>query len=195
MEMMLRAGDVTLRPLTLRDLDDVVDACRDGEIVRFALLVPSPYTAEDGRRFLKQVESEWAQERADRVFAIVADGAFQGVISVNLGTGVVGYWMRREGRGRGWMTEALKLIVDWAESGGAVRPWLTTHPDKSRLNVWRRRPAFNGSASSTSRVASATARWLRFVLSYVRSRARRFASGGCVVKSAARPSSANGFTV
>lgn len=126
---MLRAGDVTLRPLTLRDLDDVVDACRDGEIVRFALLVPSPYTAEDGRRFLKQVESEWAQERADRVFAIVADGAFQGVISVNLGTGVVGYWMRREGRGRGWMTEALKLIVDWAESGGGVRPWLTTHPD------------------------------------------------------------------
>ena len=118
-----------LRPLGLEDLAAVVDACADPEIPRFTLLVPSPYSEADGRRFLTHVEERWRAGDPERTFAITIGGELVGVVSVSLDDGVLGYWMKREARGRGLMTRAVILAVDWAREQGVARFFLTTHPD------------------------------------------------------------------
>ena len=127
--MDLRDGELVLRPLGLADLDDVVDACSDPEIPRFTLLVPRPYSEEDGRAFLVQVEANWREDASERTFAITASGEFLGVVGIGLDSGVLGYWMKRDARGRGWMTRAVVAVVDWARERGVERFSLTTHPD------------------------------------------------------------------
>ena len=61
--MELHDGELVLRPLGLGDLDAVVDACGDPEIPRFTLLVPSPYTEEDGLEFLDARRAAVARRR------------------------------------------------------------------------------------------------------------------------------------
>ena len=112
--MELRDGDLLLRPLGLGDLDAVVEACGDPEIPRFTLLVPSPYTEEDGLEFLTHVEQQWRDGAAERTFAITAGGEFLGVVGIGLESGVLGYWLKREARGQGWTTRAVIAVVDWA---------------------------------------------------------------------------------
>jgi RimJ/RimL family protein N-acetyltransferase len=128
--MQLSSGDIALRPLDLGDLADVVAACGDPEIVRFTLLVPSPYTEADGREFLTRVEERWRDGSSERTFAITGSDEFLGVISIDLADGVIGYWLKAEARGRGATTAALELIAAWAlEHQGLTRLALTTHPD------------------------------------------------------------------
>ena len=127
--MVLSDNELALRPLELADLDAVVAACADPEIPRFTLLVPSPYTEEDGRSFLTHVDDQWRRGDPEKTFAVTAGGVFEGVVSVSLDDGVLGYWMRRDGRGRGLMTRAVRLVVDWARGEGVERLFLTTHPD------------------------------------------------------------------
>lgn len=127
--MELRDGELVLRPLGLGDLDDVVAACSDPEIPRFTLLVPSPYTEQDGRDFLTRVDAQWREGASERTFAVTAGGTFLGVVGIGLDTGVIGYWMRRESRNRGWTTRAVVAVVEWARGEGLRRFSLTTHPD------------------------------------------------------------------
>ena len=125
----MRDGDLTLRPLRMGDLDAVVDACADPDIPRFTLLVPSPYSEEDGLEFLTHVETQWRQGGPERTFAITADGEFLGVVGIGLDTGVLGYWLKREARGQGWTTRAVIAVVGWARTQGVTQFSLTTHPE------------------------------------------------------------------
>ena len=127
--MELRDADLLLRPLGLGDLDAVVEACADPEIPRFTLLVPSPYTEEDGLEFLTHVERQWRDGGAERTFAITAGGEFLGVVGIGLESGLLGYWLKPEARGRGWTTRAVIAVVDWARGKGVTEFFLTTHPD------------------------------------------------------------------
>lgn len=127
--MELRDGELLLRPLGLGDLDAVVEACGDPEIPRFTLLVPSPYTEQDGLEFLTHVEQQWRHGGAERTFAITAGGEFLGVVGIGLESGVLGYWLKRDARRRGWTTRAVIAVVDWARAQGLTEFSLTTHPD------------------------------------------------------------------
>ena len=127
--MNVRDGELLLRPLGLGDLDAVVEACADPEIPRFTLLVPTPYTEQDGLEFLTQVEQQWRDGAAERTFAITAAGEFLGVVGIELESGVLGYWLKRDARGQGWTTRAVIAIVDWARGQGVTAFSLTTHPD------------------------------------------------------------------
>ncbi len=102
----------------------MVAACQDPEIPRWTR-VPSPYGEADARDFLS---------RASDVSAIVDAGTeeFLGTISwwwvadnVQLG-----YWVKREARGRGVATRALILLSRWAFAElGVARVQLLTEPE------------------------------------------------------------------
>jgi RimJ/RimL family protein N-acetyltransferase len=120
----LEDGEGALRPLTEEDVPEVVAACQDPEIPRWTL-VPSPYTEDDAREFLA---------RASDVSAIVdaESGEFFGAIGWHWvdGNVQVGYWVKREARGRGVASRALRLLARWAFTDlGAVRVQLLTEPE------------------------------------------------------------------
>ena len=108
--MRLEDDVVRLRPFEGSDVPAIVAACQDHEIPRWTA-VPSPYTEADARAWLASDEEE--------SFAVVggASGELLGSIGVrylDVAIGEVGYWVKREARGRGVATRALGLIARWA---------------------------------------------------------------------------------
>jgi RimJ/RimL family protein N-acetyltransferase len=120
----LEDGNIAVRPITEADIPAVVAACQDPEIPRWTR-VPSPYAEADARDFLS---------RASDVSAIVdaVTEEFLGTIhwwwvadNVQLG-----YWVKREARGRGVATRALMLLSRWVFAVlGAARVQLLTEPE------------------------------------------------------------------
>jgi RimJ/RimL family protein N-acetyltransferase len=122
----LEDGVVALRPPGARDIDAVVAACQDPEIPRWTR-VPSPYTREHAVEFVERSQRTW-EEGTDAAF-VIADASTDellGAIGVHRLTDEqgpeVGYWVKREARGRGVATRALRLVTGWAcrEQGMSV---------------------------------------------------------------------------
>ena len=110
----------------------MVAACSDPEIPRFIPLIRAPYTEDAGRSWLAHCEREWRGTRT-RPFAIADRDSdrFLGVVTVRLREGgLVGFWLDRESRGKGVMTQAVRAVVEWARAErGIERLCLLAHPD------------------------------------------------------------------
>src|SRR5712692_2186285 len=112
-------GVVSLRPPEAGDVDAIVAACQDPEIPRWTR-VPSPYTRRHAVEFVDRSAGMWAQA-TDAAFVIVdaeSDDVL-GAMGVHRLGGEdcgpeVGYWLKREARGRGVATRALRLLTGWA---------------------------------------------------------------------------------
>ena len=107
--MKLEDDVVRLRRFEKSDVPAIVAACQDPEIPRWTA-VPSPYTDADAL--------EWLESDEEETFAIldsVSDDLLGsiGVRSLDGGEAEVGYWVKREARGRGVATRALALVSRW----------------------------------------------------------------------------------
>ena len=120
----LSDGVVTLRPWQPGDVDDLV-ACLDGEdeIVRWLDAIPQPYREAEANAWVEHATVAW-REGTSAPFAVTDATNGQLVGSVGLGwvgdrderIGDVGYWMRRDLRGQGLTTRAVRLLSQWALS-------------------------------------------------------------------------------
>jgi RimJ/RimL family protein N-acetyltransferase len=125
----LRGKGILLRPPVAGDIDAIVAACSDAEIVRYIPLMPAPYERADAEWWIDRADQAWADGSACP-FVIVEAGTDRllGAIEVRPQRGDIGYWLAATARGRGVCTCALRLILDWHTD----RPvWLTTHPDNA----------------------------------------------------------------
>jgi RimJ/RimL family protein N-acetyltransferase len=123
----LRGGDLLLRPPDDGDVEAIVAACSDDEIVRFIPLMPTPYERSDAQWWIERCSEVWRDGEACP-FAIVdaGSGAFLGAIEFRPADSSIGYWIAAGARGRGTATRALQLICRWRSE----RPLqLVTHPD------------------------------------------------------------------
>ena len=124
--MRLEDEAIRLRPFRQEDVPAIVAACRDAEIARWTA-VPSPYTEEHARTWLASGE--------ETAFAVVDRGSGEllgaiGIQEVDQENTQVGYWVKREARGRGVATAALRLVARYAlEELGAGRVQLWTEPE------------------------------------------------------------------
>src|SRR5690349_6123350 len=109
----LSDGVVLLRPWSKDDAPAIVDAIDgDPETARWLDLVPQPYRYEDALAYVAGV--------GEQAFAITdaATGRVLGSIGVRWNerrdVGEIGYWSRADGRGRGVVTRALRLVARFA---------------------------------------------------------------------------------
>ena len=117
-EVTLAAGDLTLRPMTAADADDVAEACQDAETLRW-LPLPRPYTRANAEWFIGTFGPAQRESGAGIVFAIQSAGRLAGVIDlkhVNWASRVaeVGYWVAPWARGRGVASRATRVLARWA---------------------------------------------------------------------------------
>jgi RimJ/RimL family protein N-acetyltransferase len=133
-------GDLLLRPWTEEDVPALVAACNDSEIRRWIPVIPSPYTEEDARAFVRgEVQSAPEHSLAIAVNDTVAGSIGMSVNSMNY-RGRIGYWVAAPARGRGVGTRALRLLSRWAlQEFELQRLELITDPD----NVASQRVAAN----------------------------------------------------
>jgi RimJ/RimL family protein N-acetyltransferase len=114
----LISDQTALRPWRDSDLQPLVVACQDPEIVRWTR-VPENYREADARAYLMQ-RYDTAFAGLSAPFAIVAapDGELLGSISLmrfawEHARAEVGYWLAAPGRGAGHATRAVRLICAW----------------------------------------------------------------------------------
>jgi RimJ/RimL family protein N-acetyltransferase len=125
--MEIRGDELVLRPLAQADVDALVLALNDPDIVRFIPGVPSPYTRSDAKAWVKRCEEVWRSGESEPLAIVDAEtGELLGSIELHFSGPTVGYWVAPEARGRGVATRALELVCASTE----IRPLrLTTHPD------------------------------------------------------------------
>lgn len=120
---LLGAG-VVLRPFQPADADRVVEACADPRTRQWLVALPGPYTRADALAYLEHARELAAQGRG-LVWCIAdaADDRCLGSIGLEgLGSyppqGEIGYWAHPDARGRGVVTEAVRLVGAHARSAG-----------------------------------------------------------------------------
>jgi RimJ/RimL family protein N-acetyltransferase len=124
----LTDGTIRLRPWHPSDAPAIVDCIAgDEEMAEWLDRLPQPYTLADARFYIgMEGEEKFAVTEAD-------SGQVVGSIGLRWDTqesaAEVGYWIRRDARGRGLMTRAVVLVSRHAFDSGAARVFLRADPE------------------------------------------------------------------
>ena len=113
-----KTGKLILRPFKMSDANSVVRHANDKTIYRNLLTLPYPYTLKDARKWLKTVVPQYRRKNPEQiVFAVELKGEVIGSIGLHKiirgHKAEMGYWLSREYRGRGIMTETIRSVTDY----------------------------------------------------------------------------------
>lgn len=113
----VRGSRVVLRRFHESDAAAVVEACNDPVTQHWLGGLPSPYTHETARAYIRDREEEAAAARGVHWAAALPEGgpavgsfSLMGLLSHD-GGGEIGYWVHPAARGQGVATEAVGLMV------------------------------------------------------------------------------------
>lgn len=111
-------GVVSLRPPVEADADDVWAACQDPDISRFTT-VPSPYERQHAVSWIEEVARNWSEGGDSASFLITDSGTGElwgacALIGIQPDRAEIGYWVKRDARGRGIAVRAVRLVSEWA---------------------------------------------------------------------------------
>lgn len=109
---------ITLAPLTLDDVTDMHHHAQDPEIPRWTT-VPDPYSLDMAKEWIKGAVQTTTWDKGQPLWAIRQGGTdtFMGLFSLfHAGERAyeVAYWIGKDFRGHGYITEAVNLVADWA---------------------------------------------------------------------------------
>jgi RimJ/RimL family protein N-acetyltransferase len=116
-DALLEGDGIRLRPFDERDIDRVVEACREERTRRWLAELPSPYTPEDALAFIRGRTAARASGRGlSWAIADPATDELLGSVGIfdlpdDLSSGEIGYWAHPDARGRGVMTTAVGLVL------------------------------------------------------------------------------------
>jgi len=150
----LTDGDVTLRAHRVQDVDAVVEQSADPTSIRWTT-VPLGYTVDDARRFLTEVMPAGWQSGSELGFAIETthpDGVrrYSGTVSLRdegHRRAEIAFGAHPAIRGRGVMTAAVNLVLDWGfktQDVETVLWWANRGNVASRRVAWKTGFTFGG---------------------------------------------------
>ncbi len=133
---------VRLRAHRPDDADRIVEQSVDPDSMAHTT-VPRPYGPEDARHFLGLIQDAWNDPDGVRYWAITAaddpTSAFLGTIDIRPqgrhGIAETGFGLHPEGRGRGLMSGAVRLVArHWFDTGGRRLYW---RANRGNVASWR----------------------------------------------------------
>ena len=114
----LEGGGVALRPWTVDDVDHLVSAWKDPEVLRWTS-VPDDAGPEKATAWIAGADNRL--ETATALDLVVVDEGDTAVGEVGLSeldhdrrVALIGWWTAGHARGRGFATQAVNLLVEWA---------------------------------------------------------------------------------
>ncbi len=111
--VVLETERLILRAPKLEDAKTIAKLANDRRIAENTARIPHPYGLADAKQFIT-----WAAENDEEVvFAVTLDGTVIGACGVGTIDGVtpeVGYWLGVRYWGKGYATEALRAVIDFA---------------------------------------------------------------------------------
>jgi RimJ/RimL family protein N-acetyltransferase len=120
----LTTDRLLLRAIGPQDADAVYAAAQDPDIGRWLSQLPSPYLPEHARHFTEQmVPQGWADGSVFTFGFFLPEGDLLGTIGTVMrapGEAEIGFWVTKEHRGNGYVTEAALAVARWAFTRLAV---------------------------------------------------------------------------
>jgi len=115
----LTGSTFTLRPYRYGDEQSIAEQANNEKIYKPTLLIPYPYTLKEAKQWVERNVQLAKQESPEEMnFAIEVGGKAVGSIGLaHLVPGhkaEIGYWLGEEYWGKGIMTEAVKLLTQYA---------------------------------------------------------------------------------
>jgi ribosomal-protein-alanine N-acetyltransferase len=118
---------IQLRPFRGSDVDRIVEACSDPRTAYWLVSMPRPYERPNAFAYLESVR-EMAARGTGVAWCIAdpSDDRCLGSISLDGLNGYakraeIGYWAHPDARGRGVVTEAVRLVTQHAKKSGLAR--------------------------------------------------------------------------
>ncbi len=119
--MKLTTERLLLRDIGYGDLSDIVQQANDLEVAQYLLLMPHPYTDEDGRNFIELCKNTaYHDPRTDYILGIelLRERRLIGVIGLHhadpfQGTAIMGYWLGKSYWHNGYMSEAVDRMISF----------------------------------------------------------------------------------
>lgn len=116
--MKIKGKRITLRPLEKKDERRITDLAHDKSISKFTH-VPYPYDIKKARYFIK-ISKEKTKKKQEYHFAIALNKTDEFIGTIGLiridkrdNRGEIGYWLGKPYRGKGYVPEACKLIINF----------------------------------------------------------------------------------
>ncbi|MBR9689304.1 MAG: GNAT family N-acetyltransferase [Candidatus Altiarchaeota archaeon] len=110
---------IKIRPLKISDADDMYQHIRFREISRWTKNIPYPYPRNGAEKFIQKKQREFASGKSYN-FGIILNETDKLIGSIGLGDikpiekkTFIGYWLSKDFWGRGIMTEAVNLVLDF----------------------------------------------------------------------------------
>lgn len=123
----LESARLRLRLVRESDADHIVRLINDADVVRYLAVVPFPYTVADAEIFIASATGRGPLPVGE-AFAIVdrASDDFLGVLGLRrdphlADAGILGYWLAKAHWGKGLMTEAAALAIDYGFTSRGYR--------------------------------------------------------------------------
>ncbi len=108
---------IKLTELSETHKDSLIELLNNENVAKWLLVVPFPYLPEDADYFINKCkENKKGEYRKDFAYAVENDGTHIGGIGLHLSDehkAEVGYWLGEKYWGNGYMTKALKQILDF----------------------------------------------------------------------------------
>ncbi len=120
--VILRTARLVLSPPAEADVDAITEAAQDPEVPRWTTL-PSPYARSDAEGFVANAAGWW-DAGTELTWAIRLDDRCVGMLGLHRlepgASAEIGYWMAAPVRGRGYLTEAARAVIDFAFDPAAI---------------------------------------------------------------------------
>jgi RimJ/RimL family protein N-acetyltransferase len=127
--------DIYLSSFSLDDVPNIVEAMEDQEISINTLRIPYPYQEQYAIDWIKAIPGREAEFNSEFVFAIREhSGKAIGSISRHFQYGVnshqdeIGYWLNKNYRGQGIMSDTIRTFCDYWFEKGLARMTATIFP-------------------------------------------------------------------
>ena len=124
MPVELLGAGIVLRPFGNADVERIVEACSDARTRHWLVSLPQPYERAHALAYVEHTR-ELAARGTGLVWCIAEAGDDVCLGSIGLeGLGSyapraeIGYWAHPQARGRGIVTEAVRLVTRYARSAG-----------------------------------------------------------------------------
>lgn len=112
---MLQSARCSLAAPTMDDLSELAIACSDPDILR--VLNKQRYTEDDAEGYVRLAAEGWSAN-SRYSWLVHGDGHVLGQVSLDRkgreDSAVIGYWLASPHRGQGYLTEAGRVVLDWA---------------------------------------------------------------------------------
>ena len=114
--VVLRTERLVLSIPTLDDVDAITESCQDAQFPEVLARLPWPYTRNDSVEYVTDMAVPGWESGDSPIWAIreTEGGAHLGSIAWGRERSDIGYWLDARVRGRGYMTEAVRAVCDWA---------------------------------------------------------------------------------